>query len=229
MNWDSVRQQEEQKDYYKQLDAFLLDEYLHQTVYPPAEKVFNALKLTALDKVKCVIIGQDPYHEPGQAMGLSFSVPQGVAIPRSLQNIYKELQNECGCYIPNNGDLTYWAEQGVLLLNSVLTVRAHNAGSHAGKGWEQYTDVILQAINKQDRPIVYMLWGNYAKAKAEYVDNAKHLVLKASHPSPYSANYGFFGCGHFKKCNEFLESNGITPIDWQIKNIMTGKLNAANN
>ena len=229
MNWDSVRQQEEQKDYYKQLDAFLLDEYLHRTIYPPAEKVFNALKLTALDKVKCVIIGQDPYHEPGQAMGLSFSVPQGVAIPRSLQNIYKELQNECGCYIPNNGDLTYWAEQGVLLLNSVLTVRAHNAGSHAGKGWEQYTDVILQAINKQDRPIVYMLWGNYAKAKAEYVDNVKHLVLKASHPSPYSANYGFFGCGHFKKCNEFLESNGITPIDWQIKNIMTGKLNAANN
>lgn len=219
MDWNEALKEEQSKDYYNNLHEFLQNEYNTQTIYPPVDKVMNALNLTPFDKIKVVILGQDPYHEPGQAMGLSFSVPQGIAIPRSLQNIYKELESEYGCYIPNNGDLTYWAEQGVLLLNSVLTVRAHNAGSHSGKGWEQYTDAIIQALETNDNPIVYLLWGNYARSKATLITNPNHLVLETTHPSPFSARYGFMGCGHFKKCNEFLSARNVQPIDWQIKNI----------
>ena len=207
------------KPYYKELYGFVKSEYETHVVYPPSKDIFNALHLTPLKNVKVVILGQDPYHEPDQAHGLSFSVPAGQKIPPSLQNIYKELKNELGCYIPNNGYLKKWADQGVLLLNSVLTVRSGAAASHQNKGWEQFTDAIIKAVNDEDRPVVYMLWGRYAKAKASFLDNKKQLVLEAAHPSPFSANNGFFGCGHFSKCNDFLEENGITPIDWQIENI----------
>ena len=159
------------------------------------------------------------YTEPNQAMGLSFSVEKNVPIPRSLQNIYKELHNELGCYIPNNGDLTHWAQQGVLLLNTILTVRAHAAASHANCGWENYTDAMISALNQKKTPVVFLLWGNKARAKKELITNPSHLILETTHPSPYSAGNGFFGCGHFRKCNEFLEKNGLQPIDWQIQNV----------
>ncbi len=207
------------KPYYKDLYAFILNEYNTYTVFPPSGDIFNALHLTPLSKVKAVILGQDPYHEPGQAHGLSFSVRPGVTIPPSLRNMYKELNSELGCYIPNNGYLKKWADEGVLLLNSVLTVRSGVAASHQNKGWETFTDSIIKAVNEEERPIVFMLWGRYARDKAKYLDNKKHLVLQAAHPSPFSANNGFFGCGHFAKCNEFLEHNGQSPIDWQIENI----------
>ena len=174
------------------------------------------LNLTPFDKVKCVIIGQDPYHEPNQAMGLSFSVPDTTPIPPSLQNIYTELNNEFGYPIPNTGNLTKWAKQGVLLLNAVLTVRAHQAASHRNQGWEQYTDAIIKTLNTKETPVVYLLWGAYARNKKTLITNPQHLILEAPHPSPLSAYRGFLGCGHFKKCNEYLVSKGITPIDWQI-------------
>lgn len=218
-NWTSELAVEHSKPYYKELFDFVENEYNTKTIYPPKDKIMNATALTPLDNVKCVILGQDPYHEPNQAMGLAFSVNKNVAIPRSLQNIYKELHDELGCYIPNNGDLTYWAEQGVLLLNSVLTVQAGKAASHSNHGWEQYTDSILSIVNKQNRPIVYMLWGNFAKSKKPLLTNPNHLILESTHPSPFSAGYGFFGCGHFKKCNDFLLKNNLSPIDWQISNI----------
>lgn len=218
MTWNEALAQEHAKPYYKELYNFVQEEYKTNTVYPPQNKILNALSTTPLENVKCVILGQDPYHGPNQAMGLSFSVNKDVAIPKSLQNIYKELHDELGCYIPDNGDLTPWARQGVLLLNAVLTVRAGQPTSHSKKGWEQYTDAMLKIVNEQDRPIVYMLWGNFAKSKAEFLNNPKHLILKTTHPSPFSAAYGFFGCGHFAKCNEFLKKNGMTPIDWQIPN-----------
>lgn len=217
-NWASELAVEHSKPYYKELFDFVENEYNTKTIYPPKDKIMNATALTPLDTVKCVILGQDPYHEPNQAMGLAFSVNKNVAIPRSLQNIYKELHDELGCYIPNNGDLTYWAEQGVLLLNSVLTVQAGKAASHSNHGWEQYTDSILSIVNKQNRPIVYMLWGNFAKSKKPLLTNPNHLILESTHPSPFSAGYGFFGCGHFKKCNDFLVKNNLSPIDWQISN-----------
>jgi uracil-DNA glycosylase len=201
------------------MEAFVKNEYETETCYPPYEKLFNALETTPLSEVKCVILGQDPYHEPNQAMGLSFSVDKSVAIPRSLQNIYKELNAELGCYIPDNGDLTPWAEQGVLLLNAVLSVRRGQAASHAGHGWENYTDAILSAVNEKDTPVVFMLWGRYARDKKSLITNKSHLILECPHPSPFSASYGFFGCGHFKKCNEFLVKNGMTPINWQIENV----------
>lgn len=216
-NWEQELAFEHCKPYYKDLFAFVMHQYDTTTVYPPKDKILNALKLTPLDNVKCVILGQDPYHEPNQAMGLAFSVNKGVAIPPSLQNIYKELNQELGCYIPDNGDLTHWAEQGVLLLNSVLTVQAHQAASHSRHGWETYTDAILSTIAKQNRPIVYMLWGNFARSKKPLLNNPNHLILESAHPSPLSATR-FFGCGHFKKCNEFLVQNHLTPIDWQISN-----------
>lgn len=218
MDWNTFNKTETKKEYFKDLYKFIKTEYQNNTCYPPYEKIFNAIKITPLEKTKCVILGQDPYHEPGQAMGLSFSVEKNTPIPKSLQNIYKELHNELGCYIPDNGDLTYWAKQGVLLLNAVLSVRAHQAASHRGHGWEQYTDAILSEINKKKEPVVFMLWGNFAKAKKPLITNKHHLILESSHPSPFSAYYGFFGCDHFKKCNEFLEKNNIAPIDWQIKN-----------
>ena len=217
--WNEINEAEKQKPYFQKLQAFVDDEYKKGTCYPPYDKIFNAIMTTPYEKVKCVILGQDPYHEPDQAMGLSFSVNKGVPIPRSLQNIYKELQNELGCYVPNNGDLTPWAEQGVLLLNAILSVRAHAAASHEGVGWETYTDTLLQALNEKKEPVVFMLWGNFARSKKVFLTGKQHLVLECPHPSPFSADRGFFGCGHFKKCNDFLVSNGLKPIDWQIKNI----------
>lgn len=216
--WHDALANEHASPQYKQLFDFVASEYKTQTVYPPFSDIMRAMSLTELTDVKCVIIGQDPYHEPNQAMGLAFSVHTGTPVPRSLQNIYKELHAEYGYDVPVNGDLRPWATQGVLLLNAILTVRAHQPASHAGKGWEQYTDNILSVLNKQDQPIVYMLWGNFAKTKKTLLDNPKHLILESTHPSPFSASYGFFGCGHFKTCNAFLEKNGILPIDWQIKN-----------
>ena len=214
--WADALKEEFRKPYYTDLYKFIKEEYSSHVVSPPSEDIFNALHLTDLKDIKVVILGQDPYHEPGQAHGLCFSVRPEVDIPPSLVNIYKELHDDLGCKIPDNGYLVHWAEQGVLLLNTLLTVRAHQAFSHKGKGWENFTDAIIRAVNKEDRPIVYMLWGSSAQKKAEMLDNPKHLILKAPHPSPLSAYRGFFGCRHFSKCNEFLEKNGIAPIDWQI-------------
>lgn len=214
--WAEALKEEFRKPYYTDLYKFIKEEYSSHVVYPPSEDIFNALHLTDLKDIKVVILGQDPYHEPGQAHGLCFSVRPEVDIPPSLVNIYKELHDDLGCKIPDNGYLVYWAQQGVLLLNTLLTVRAHQAFSHRGKGWENFTDAIIKAVNKEDRPIVYMLWGSPAQKKADMLDNPKHLILKAPHPSPLSAYRGFFGCRHFSKCNEFLEKNGIDPIDWQI-------------
>lgn len=207
------------KEYYKDLYNFICDEYSRNIVYPPMDDIFNALHLTPLSEVKVVILGQDPYHEPGQAHGLSFSVRPGIDIPPSLVNIYKELNSDLGCKIPNNGYLEKWAKQGVLMLNTLLTVRAHQAFSHQGKGWEKFTDAILQEVNKIDRPVVYMLWGKPAQSKAKYLNNDKHLILTAPHPSPLSVYRGFSGCKHFSKCNAFLEENGVEKIDWQIDDI----------
>lgn len=208
------------KPYYQELYKFVREEYNTRVIYPPADDIFNALHLTPLSEVKVLILGQDPYHNEHQAHGLSFSVlPEQKELPPSLQNIYKELQEDLGCYIPNNGYLEKWAKQGVLLLNTVLTVRAHQANSHQGKGWEKFTDAIIQAVNAQDRPVVYMLWGRPAQSKIPMLTNPKHLILKAPHPSPLSAYRGFFGCKHFSQANEFLEKNGMTTIDWQIENL----------
>ena len=207
------------KDYYKQLAKFVNWEYQQHTVYPPKDEIFSAFRLTPLSKVKVVILGQDPYHEPNQAHGLCFSVRPGTEIPPSLVNIYKELQDDLGCYIPNNGYLVKWAEQGVLLLNTLLTVRAHVAFSHKGAGWERVTDAVIEALNRENRPIVFLLWGSPAQRKAEMLNNPNHLILKAPHPSPLSAYRGFFGCKHFSKANRFLQEHGETPIDWQIENI----------
>ncbi len=219
-DWLPELQEEFHKDYYKKLFEFVKEEYSTHVVYPPADDIFNALHLTPLKNVKVLILGQDPYHEPGQAHGLSFSVLPGKAdTPPSLVNIYKELGDDLGCYVPNNGYLKKWADQGVLLLNTVLTVRAHQANSHRGRGWENFTDAIIRAVNEQDRPIVYMLWGRPAQMKKSMLNNPKHLILEAPHPSPLSAYRGFFGCKHFSKCNDFLQKNGVAPIDWQIENI----------
>lgn len=208
------------KPYYKELYEFIRQEYSTRVIYPPADDIFHALHLTPLHEVKVLILGQDPYHNEHQAHGLSFSVlPEQKEIPPSLQNIYKELQDDLGCQIPNNGYLKKWAEQGVLMLNTVLTVRAHQANSHRGKGWEQFTDAIIRAVNEQDRPIVYMLWGRPAQTKIPMLNNPKHLILKAPHPSPLSAYRGFFGCCHFSQANAFLESHGVAPVDWQIENL----------
>lgn len=205
------------KPYYRELYNFIKDEYSTRIVYPKIDDIFNALHFTPLKDVKVVIIGQDPYHEEGQAHGLCFSVQKGIDIPPSLQNIYKELSDDIGCYIPDNGYLKKWADQGVLMLNTVLTVRAHQANSHQKHGWEQFTDAIIEAVNTQDRPIVYMLWGKPAQTKIPMLTNKKHLILTAPHPSPLSVYRGFFGCKHFSKANEFLEKNGTAPIDWQIE------------
>lgn len=207
------------KDYYKTLYEKVLREYQTHLVFPPSEELFSAFHLTELKNVKVVILGQDPYHNEGQAHGLSFSVKPGIDIPPSLMNIYQELREDCGCYIPNHGYLVDWAKQGVLMLNTVLTVRAHEANSHRGIGWEQFTDAAIRAVNEQDRPIVYLLWGKPAQSKQSMITNNKHLVLTAPHPSPLSAYRGFFGCKHFSRANDFLMANGIKPIDWQIKRL----------
>lgn len=216
-DWLESVQNEFRKPYYKQLYYFIRDEYNKTIVYPPSDDIFNALHLTPLSKVKVVILGQDPYHGERQAHGLCFSVNKGIELPPSLVNIYQELYDDLGCYIPQHGYLVKWAQQGVLLLNTVLTVRAHQANSHQGKGWEQFTDAIIQAVNAQDRPIVYLLWGRPAQSKIPMLTNPKHLILKAPHPSPLSAYRGFFGCRHFSQANEFLQKNGLEPIDWQIE------------
>lgn len=218
-DWLQPLKPEFSKPYYKNLYLKVREEYHEHRIYPPADDIFNAFHLTPLHEVKVVILGQDPYHEEGQAQGLCFSVNPGVEIPPSLQNIYKELHDDLGCYIPNNGSLVKWANQGVLLLNTVLTVRAHQANSHRGIGWEEFTDAVIRIVDKEDRPIVFLLWGSPAQRKAEMLHNPKHLILKAPHPSPLSAYRGFFGCRHFSKCNAFLKEHGVEPIDWQIENI----------
>lgn len=217
--WLPYLESEFKKEYYRNLYNFIKSEYSSHVIYPPSEDIFNALKYTPIDKVKVVLLGQDPYHEPGQAHGMSFSVKPGIKTPPSLQNMYKELKDEYGYEIPNNGYLMKWAQQGVLLLNTVLTVRQGAANSHKGKGWENFTDAIIKAVNEQDRPIVYFLWGGNARAKKTLITNPKHLVLETVHPSPLSAYNGFFGCGHFRKANEFLEANGLETIDWHIENV----------
>ena len=218
-DWREPLSAEFRKPYYAELYKKIKAEYAMFQVYPPAGDILNAFHFTPLGKVKVVILGQDPYHEPGQAHGLSFSVKPGIQIPPSLVNIYQELHDDLGCTIPDNGCLTKWAEQGVLLLNSVLTVRAHQAFSHAGFGWQNFTDAAIRAVNAQDRPIAFILWGRSAQDKCSMLDNPKHLVLKSPHPSPLSAYRGFFGSRPFSKVNRFLEASGQPPIDWQIENL----------
>lgn len=218
-DWLQAIGDEFKKPYYKELYQFVVNEYKNHVVYPDSNDIFNALHLTPLKDVKVVIIGQDPYHNVGQAHGLSFSVKPGIDIPPSLVNIYKELQSDLGLYYPDNGNLEKWAKQGVLLLNTVLTVRAHQPASHQGKGWETFTDAIIKAVNKEDRPVVFILWGSPARKKKSMLDNPKHMILEAPHPSPLSSYRGFFGSRPFSKTNEFLAENGVEPIDWQIENI----------
>lgn len=206
------------KPYYRELYKKVKEEYATHMIFPPSSEVFSAFELTPLADVKVVILGQDPYHNVGQAHGLCFSVKPDVEIPPSLVNIYKELHDDLGCYIPNNGYLVKWAKQGVLMLNTVLTVRAHQANSHRGIGWEEFTNAAIRVLNEQDRPIVFILWGSPAQRKKEMLNNPKHLILEAPHPSPLSAYRGFFGSKPFSQTNAFLEKNGLTPIDWQIEN-----------
>ena len=218
-DWLEPLSPEFKKPYYKKLYEQVKEEYHSHVVFPPADDIFNAFDFTPLSEVKVVIIGQDPYHEPGQAHGLCFSVKPGVKTPPSLVNIYKELESDLGCYIPNNGYLEKWARQGVLMLNNVLTVRAHQAASHSGMGWELFTDAVIDILNKQDRPIVFLLWGSPAAKKCAKLNNPNHLILKSPHPSPLSAYRGFFGCKHFSQTNNFLQEHGLEPIDWRIDNI----------
>ena len=212
--WDEILGDDFSSPEYLALREFLKTEYSNYTVYPSMYNIFNSMKITAFDEVKVVLLGQDPYHNEGQAMGLSFSVPDGVDIPPSLVNMYKELKSEFGFEPKKNGDLTGWAKQGVLLLNTVLTVRAHQANSHKGKGWEKFTDSIIKKISDLKENVVFLLWGANARSKKPLIDGNKHLILECAHPSPLSAYNGFFGCGHFKKTNEYLQKNGKIPIDW---------------
>lgn len=212
--WRNALAAEFENDYFKQLASFVKAEYASTTVYPPAKLIFNAFDSCPLPNVRVVILGQDPYHEEGQAQGLSFSVPDDVRIPPSLVNIYKEINADLGIATPSSGNLERWARQGVLLLNATLTVRAHAAGSHQGKGWERFTDSAIKAVSDGCDHVVFMLWGSYAIRKASLIDASKHLVLTAPHPSPLSAYRGFFGCGHFSKANAFLQARGKTPIAW---------------
>ncbi|MBQ8764868.1 MAG: uracil-DNA glycosylase [Clostridia bacterium] len=216
-DWDEKIGREFEKEYYLKLRNFLKEEYTSHTVFPDMYDLFSALKATPYSKVKVVILGQDPYHEPGQAHGMAFSVKPGVQIPPSLLNMYKEINSEFGYPVPQTGYLMKWAEQGVLLLNTVLTVRSGEANSHQNKGWEIFTDEIIRQLNARRDGIVFLLWGNNAKKKKELITNPQHYILETVHPSPLSASRGFMGCGHFKKANEFLISNLKSPIDWQIK------------
>lgn len=218
-DWEAHLEQEFAQPYYLQLREFLVGEYNRGTVFPDKYDIFNALHYTSLADTKVVILGQDPYHGPGQAHGLSFSVKEGVPTPPSLQNMFKELRDDLGFNIPNNGYLLKWAQQGVLLLNTVLTVRAHEANSHKGQGWERFTDKVIETINRKDEPVVFLLWGSHAQKKAELITNRKHLQLRSPHPSPLSAHRGFFGSRPFSRANEFLKANGRGEIDWQIPNL----------
>lgn len=218
-SWDKKLEGEFDKSYYINLRQFLVNEYKARNIFPNMNNIFNALKLTPYENVKVVILGQDPYHGAGQAHGLSFSVQPGVRIPPSLLNMYKELQNDLGCYIPNNGYLVPWAKQGVLLLNTVLTVREGEANSHKNEGWENFTDRVISLLNEREKPIVFLLWGSNAKEKIKLITNSRHYILTTVHPSPLSANRGFMGCKHFSKTNEILKSLGEKEIDWQIPNL----------
>ena len=215
-DWLEALKDEFKKDYYKQLFEKVNEEYRTRLIFPPANDIFNAFHLTPLKDVKVVILGQDPYHGNNQAHGLCFSVKPEVEIPPSLVNIYKELHDDLGCTIPDHGYLVKWAKHGVLMLNTVLTVRAHQANSHRGIGWEEFTDAAIRVLNTQDRPIVFILWGRPAQMKKAMLNNPKHLILEAPHPSPLSSYRGFFGSRPFSKTNQFLEANGVEPIDWQI-------------
>lgn len=218
-DWNDLLRDEFDKEYYTNLHNFLIEEYKTKTIYPEMHDIFNALHYTEYKNVKVVILGQDPYHGPNQAHGLSFSVKPGVPVPPSLKNIFKELNSDLGCYIPNNGYLKSWADQGVLLLNTVLTVQAGNANSHKGKGWETFTDKIISVLNDRKDPVIFILWGNNAINKKKLITNPQHYILQSVHPSPLSANRGFFGSKPFSKTNEILKQLGKKPIDWQIKNI----------
>jgi uracil-DNA glycosylase len=214
--WEKVLHQEFTSDYFAQLKNFLLDEKKKYIVFPCGGQIFNAFNQTPFNKVKVVILGQDPYHGPGQAHGLCFSVPDGVPFPPSLINIFKELKNDLQLPVPGTGNLEKWARQGVLLLNATLTVRSNQAGSHQGKGWERFTDAAIQQLSDQHEGLVFILWGNYAQAKQTLINPKKHFILKSAHPSPLSAYKGFFGCKHFSKTNEFLVQQGKEPIDWAV-------------
>lgn len=214
--WDDILSEEFSSKEYLSLRQFLKKEYSEHTVYPSMFDIFNSMKITSFENIKVVLLGQDPYHNQGQAMGLSFSVPDGMDIPPSLVNIYKELQAETGILPKKTGNLTGWAKQGVLLLNSVLTVREHQANSHKGKGWEFFTDSIIKKISSNKEHVVFLLWGANARSKKQLIDQNKHLILECAHPSPLSAYNGFFGCGHFIKTNQYLEKFGISPIDWSL-------------
>lgn len=218
-DWLEPLKPEFQKPYYRKLFEKVREEYNTRKIFPASEDIFTAFHLTPLADVKVVILGQDPYHNDGQAHGLCFSVKPDVEIPPSLVNIYQELHDDLGCYIPNNGYLVKWAKQGVLLLNTVLTVRAHAANSHRGIGWEEFTDACIRICSEQDRPMVFILWGKPAQTKKSMLHNSKHLILEAPHPSPLSAYRGFFGSRPFSKTNEYLQANGLAPIDWQIENV----------
>ena len=218
-NWDEALEDEFEKPYFKELLNKVDEEYTNYTVYPARGKIFSALTNCDLSDVKVVILGQDPYHEEGQAHGMCFSVMPGVDTPPSLKNIYKEINAEYGYDVPNHGYLVSWSDQGVFLLNTTLTVRAHQANSHSQFGWQKFTDRVIQEINKQDKPVVFLLWGRNAISKQKFIDENKHLVLTSVHPSPLSAYAGFFGNGHFKKTNEFLKANGREEINWKIENI----------
>lgn len=218
-SWDEILKDEFCEPYYLKLREFLKSEYSSRQIYPPMFDIYNAFKFTDYNDVKVVILGQDPYHGEGEAHGLAFSVKENIAIPPSLKNIYKELQSSLGCYIPNNGNLEKWARQGVLLLNTALTVRKDTPNSHRKVGWEIFTDKVIKLLNNREKPIIFMLWGNNAKSKAMLINHKKHIVLTSVHPSPLSANKGFFGCNHFKIANEELLKMGQTPVDWQIENI----------
>lgn len=215
--WDALLADEIKKDYYLKLREFLKSEYSTRRIYPPMNDIFNALRHTSYSDVKAVILGQDPYHGAGQAHGMCFSVRKGTPPPPSLQNIFKELKSDLGIDPPDHGELTAWADSGVLLLNTVLTVREGVANSHKGMGWEQFTDRIIELLNQREQPMVFLLWGGNARSKARLITNPKHLVLQCAHPSPLSAFNGFFGCRHFSKTNEFLERNGIEPINWRLE------------
>ena len=218
-DWAELLDDELKEQYYQELRKFLINEYSTKQIFPNMYDIFNALHLTSYADTKVVILGQDPYHEPGQAHGLSFSVLPNVPPPPSLINIFKELHSDLGCFIPNNGCLESWARQGVLLLNAVLTVRAHAANSHRGHGWEMFTDRIIRLLNEHERPLAFILWGNPARRKKGMITNPRHLIIESAHPSPLSANGGFFGSRPFSRVNNFLESVGETPINWQIPNL----------
>ncbi|SIO17826.1 uracil-DNA glycosylase [Algoriphagus halophilus] len=213
-SWKKVLEPVFQSESFINLTSFVKEEYSREDIFPEGKNIFNAFWHCPLDQIKVVILGQDPYHGPGQAHGLSFSVKPGIPFPPSLLNIFKEIKNDLGKDLPSNGDLTRWADQGVFLLNATLTVRAHQAGSHQKKGWEEFTDEVIKKVSEKRDHVVFLLWGAYAQKKAELIDASKHLILKAPHPSPLSAHRGFLGCGHFSKSNEYLISKGINPIEW---------------